>query len=483
MSNAGEAIGDRVLVVDDDSSIGHLMDAILRREGYEPAICTHPHEALDVLEKERFGLVFVDINLPEMNGLELGSNIKKRDPTTEVVFITGHGSFENAIQAIRIGAYDYLRKPFGIDEMHLCLRRFEERQALKKQIKHAEQRYSDLVENIPSILFVVQKDFRLEFINRASQSILGYFPQEALDNPDWFLERIHPTDVGRMKRLFLSAFQSRGSQFSAECRLIHRDGHLIHGMIRSISPIESENKQGVDRLEGIILDITDRIFGEQARVQKERLNTLDSISAEVAHAIRNPLVSIGGFARRIQNKLPELPEGKIILRESKRLEEILSRITAYLKPVDMEYEKCSVNEVIRDCVKDLSSEINREGLECQLDLSPSLSVAYLDRDLVSQIFAELIRNALEKSAEPGTVYIRTFEGEDNLHVEFKNPAAELELKNPEQPLMPFDDSEQETSLSLSYRLLRNMGGLLSFARDRSDMIFTVSLPKRLQPAS
>jgi len=289
----------KILVVDDDPSIGQLMADFLHNEGYQPVIYSQPQEALRFSIKNKFG------------------------PPCEVVSVTGYGSFDNAVQALKIGAYDYLRKPFGVNELNLCLKRFQERQALKEQVQVAEQRYFHLVQNIPSLVFVIYKDLSLEFINRACEAMLGYTPEEAMGDPKWFQERVHSSDFERIRRLLFSAFQSHNSRFSAECRLIHRDGHLIHAMVGSIALTKSEKDLEVDRLQCMIVDITDRVFLEKAVIQKEKLKILGSISAEVAHEIRNPLVSIGGFARRLRKRFPELPEGDIILSESERLEKML----------------------------------------------------------------------------------------------------------------------------------------------------------------
>ncbi|MBW1916263.1 MAG: response regulator, partial [Deltaproteobacteria bacterium] len=224
----------KILVVDDDPSIGQLMADFLHNEGYQPVIYSQPQEALRFSIKNKFGLAFIDINMPGMSGLELASRLKEQDPLCEVVFVTGYGSFDNAVQALKIGAYDYLRKPFGVNELNLCLKRFQERQALKEQVQVAEQRYFHLVQNIPSLVFVIYKDLSLEFINRACEAMLGYTPEEAMGDPKWFQERVHSSDFERIRRLLFSAFQSHNSRFSAECRLIHRDGHLIHAMVGSI---------------------------------------------------------------------------------------------------------------------------------------------------------------------------------------------------------------------------------------------------------
>ena len=150
MPSVENAPGIKIMIVDDDPSIGDLISDFLHTQGITPVICTHPQQALDLIKTEPFNLAFIDINMPEMDGLELTTNLKKETPLLEVVFITGFGTFDNAIQAIKVGAYDYLRKPFGISELNLCIKRFQERMELKERVKKVEQRYYNLVQNIPS---------------------------------------------------------------------------------------------------------------------------------------------------------------------------------------------------------------------------------------------------------------------------------------------------------------------------------------------
>lgn len=468
----------KILVVDDDPSIGRLMADFLSKEGYQPVIHNEPQAALEMAEKDRFALAFVDINMPEMSGLELASELKKKDPLGEVVFITGYGSFDNAIQALKIGAYDYLRKPFGINELHLCLRRFHERYALKEKVRLAEQRYFHLVQNIPSIVFVIDRDFRLDFINRACEGMLGYSPEEAMSDPLWLLGRIHSNDLEQVKEFFLSAFSSSNARFSGECRLVHKDGHVIHAIVGSMAQESTEQPIKSNKLQGIIVDITDRVFLEKSRVQKEKLKILSSISAEVAHEIRNPLVSIGGFARRLRKKFPELPEGDIILRESKRLEDMLQRLEEYLKPVEISYEECSINSILIHCMERLTSELEHNGSTYQLNLDKSTAVVSIDKDILERIFIELILNAIKEMNGGGILSIRTFESDNSLHVEFKSKGQKIETKDSEPFFMPFSERDQAVGLPISYRLIKIMGGLLSFSRSESDMIFTVSIPKK-----
>jgi two-component system sensor histidine kinase HydH len=476
MPSPQKPIPEAVLVVDDDPTICHLLGDVLRTEGYQPVICLHPRDALALSATESFGLAFVDINLPDMSGLDLAARIKEHDPEREVVFITGSGTIENAVRAIKMGAYDYLSKPFTLMEFTLCLKRFQERRLLKERIQLAEQRYFDLVQNIPLLVYVLTEDFRLDFINQACLPILGFTPEEAMQTPNWFLERIHTEDRRVITGVFRKVFALGGVPATVEGRLLHKHGHPIHAIIKSI-PYYGCAGNGPDKcLEGIIVDITDHVFLERALVQKEKLKTLGAISAEVAHEIRNPLVSIGGFARRLQTKHPELHEVEIIVRESQRLEKILDRIRNYLRPVEMRQEECSVNPIIRDCIELLAPEIDHRRVTCRLQLAAGQPVVYADRDVLSQVFINLIRNALIAMEKEDVLTIRSFASEQNIHVEFRNQSRKPKINNPELLFLPFDEGGQSIGLPLCYRLVKSMGGLLAFSEELEHVTFMVSLP-------
>ena len=467
----------KIMIVDDDPSIGDLISAFLLRDGHTPVICTHPQQALDLIKTESFHLAFIDINMPEMDGIELTANLKKENPLLEVVFITGFGTFDNAIQAIKVGAYDYLRKPFGISELNLCIKRFQERMALKERVKRAEQRYYNLVQNIPCMVFVVRDNFELDFINRACEPMLGFTVEDATSAAGWLLERIHPEDRHRIRETFSRAFLSQNLRFSEECRMIHRDGHLIHVMIGSITGPKILSASSVNTLKGMIVDITDRVFLEKEIIQKEKLKLLRSISEEVAHGIRNPLMSIGGFARRLRKRFADLPEGDIILNESKRLENILKRIAEYLKPVEVNYQECFVNALVSACVEDYLVEVTGRKVNIRLNLDDSLSPIKTDRDIIVGIFSELIRNSGKDIENGNELSIKTYESDNKCHIEFKNKVTSLRAEDPDLFFLPFNSSEKGIGLPLSYRLLKDIGGLLSYSQEEKEKVFTVSLPK------
>jgi C4-dicarboxylate-specific signal transduction histidine kinase len=246
--------------------------------------------------------------------------------------------------------------------------------------------------------------------------------------------------------------------------------------------VEERTAELVMTNEQLRMEIEERERLAKALTQNEKLNTLSTIAAEVAHEIRNPLVCIGGFARRLQKKFPDLQECDIILRESQRLEKILSRIGDYLKPVEIRLREYPVNKIIAECVDLLFPEMERRRVKCRLNLDPRQYVVYVDPKILARILINLIRNATEAVYKEGNLTISTFESGQDIHIEIKNHPPGPQIKHPEALFMPFaEEGGQSIGLPICYRLLRDMGGLLSFAQDKDFKAFTVSLSKGIQP--
>jgi two-component system response regulator AtoC len=136
----------RVLIVDDEQNLRHMLQTLLKREGYEPIGVSSVDGALRELEAHPFDIVITDLRMPGQSGMDLVDEIRRRNLTTTVVVMTAYGSRDIAIEAMKHGAYDYISKPFEADELVLLLRKAEERerlfrenQTLHKQIRAGGQ--------------------------------------------------------------------------------------------------------------------------------------------------------------------------------------------------------------------------------------------------------------------------------------------------------------------------------------------------------
>jgi two-component system, response regulator, stage 0 sporulation protein F len=113
----------RILVVDDEENARTALSKILAREGYEVASAGNGYEALNYLRGKEVELIITDINMPEMNGLSLLRELSRSHPESNVIMVTAYGEVESYIEAMNLGAFEYINKPVKIDELKKIIRK------------------------------------------------------------------------------------------------------------------------------------------------------------------------------------------------------------------------------------------------------------------------------------------------------------------------------------------------------------------------
>lgn len=160
----------RILVVDDEESIREFLDIMLRKEGYEVTLAEDGARALDILKKKSFDMIISDLQMPNVTGLELLKQVRDSYPDMTFMIITAFGTTESAVEAMKLGAYDYITKPFKIDEVRINIanalksKNLEvENRVLKKELKK-EFNFQNLVGNSETMHRIY------DLIQRVSQS-------------------------------------------------------------------------------------------------------------------------------------------------------------------------------------------------------------------------------------------------------------------------------------------------------------------------
>jgi len=157
----------KVLIVDDLEEARWVLSNLIQLAGFEPVMATNGEEALARIRQEAPDVVLLDVRLPDMDGFEVLTRAKAHDKTVPVVMVTAYGKTQDAVRAIRAGAYDYLAKPFINEDIVLTVRRALEEKALRRQLRQ----FRDLPRHAGSLLDSMGKSAAVQRILREVEQV------------------------------------------------------------------------------------------------------------------------------------------------------------------------------------------------------------------------------------------------------------------------------------------------------------------------
>ena len=123
----------KLLVIDDEENMRHMLTAILSRHGYELELAANAKEGLTLLREKKFDFVLCDIKMPVMDGMEFLRRVAQVEHDATIIMMSAYGSVDSAIEAMQLGAYDYISKPFKAEEILLVLKKAQERERLQRE--------------------------------------------------------------------------------------------------------------------------------------------------------------------------------------------------------------------------------------------------------------------------------------------------------------------------------------------------------------
>ena len=201
-------LSERILILDDEASVLHVLETHLTDLGHECRSTTQPAEALEILRKERFSLLISDLRMPEMSGLEVVDHAKQIDPDLAVVIVTALVEVNTAIDAMREGVDDYLLKPFNLADIEkstsralekrkflLESRSYEEKlesrldkatvdlERVNTELRTTKQYLEDLLDSTLDSIISTNRSDAIEFANQGAAAMLGYDTPEFTQMP------------------------------------------------------------------------------------------------------------------------------------------------------------------------------------------------------------------------------------------------------------------------------------------------------------
>ncbi len=251
----------KILVIDDDSSLRNSLADILQAKGFEAATAATGGAALTRVEQQEIDVALIDLRLDDMPGLDVLRGVKQRSPDTECILLTGHASQDSAIEAINLGAYSYVQKPFDVDHLMLTIRRAAEKRASGKALIESQGRYHTFLNATADIAFLKDEQLRFIFVNEATARFFGIPIEQIIGRDDFALMEPQVADGCRQS----------DQQALAENKTVTRL-ETVNGRIYESRKFPVPLQDGRVGVGGYIRDVTEQIQAEaQARLQSTAL--------------------------------------------------------------------------------------------------------------------------------------------------------------------------------------------------------------------
>jgi two-component system, cell cycle sensor histidine kinase and response regulator CckA len=280
----------KLLIVDDEQLIRLNLRAMLEDLGYLVIEASNGQEGLDAFDLERPDLVLADLRMPVMDGRAMIAKLYDKSPETPVIVISGTGTVRDAIDALRLGAWDYIAKPVDVldsDGLDIIIKRAIDKARLirenrlyreqleelvrerTKELYESENRYRRLLESVTSYVYTVaiKKDIpTLTVHSPGCMAVTGFSPEEYIADPDLWLKMVHEDDRPLLLEMSRRILNEKFS-ISFEYRINHKEGS-VRWVNNTLVPHRNAGAQLLS-YDGIVVDITDRKLAESALRESE----------------------------------------------------------------------------------------------------------------------------------------------------------------------------------------------------------------------
>ena len=350
----------------------------------------------------------------------------------------------------------------------------EERvEARTQELVEEKEKYETLVEHAPLIVYRIEPDGTTVYVNRVVEEILGYTPTEVIADREFWTRITHPEDKQKVAK-HLRGCLVEGREFLLEYRGNHKDGREVF-LLNHAMPLTGREGR-VLAVDGIIVDVSERKRLQEQIIQTEELKTLSNVSARLAHEIRNPLTSAGGFARRLLQEMDEdnsqRKKVEIIVHEVRRLEQILKMILSYVRPVPLEFSEVDLNALIKEAINESVEKFHSRGIEVGLELDERLPVILADRSHLSRALERILHQACKHMPERSRLKVATARNGEAV-VRLSYPGLHLADDDMEHFFYPFvaeELGEADLELPMTKVVIHKHGGIINITREDDGQI-------------
>ncbi len=404
----------KILLIDDEEAIVRLLSMSLRSDGYDVVTALSGEEGLQTFQEESPELVLTDIKMPGMDGIEVLQRIKELQPDAEVIIITGHGDIDNAIEALKFGASDFINKPVRDEVLSVALQRAEEKRAMKIQLKEYTQNLelkvreatqevrrksnflAKLIGSSNDAIIATDKDQTIVIYNPSAECILGYSSEEVIAK-----QKI--TDL--LPEVIEPLFSQKPADMSQTCDLDRaevlvkdKDGSSIPVYIYATPLFEKNELVGTVTF---LQDLREIKRLERELVSAERLAAIGQTIAGVAHGVKNILHGFKGGSYLVDLGINKGDDSKLkkgwdmIQRNIGRTSDLVMDLLTYSKEREPDFQECNPNAIIEDVCEVMQDRADKHDVKLTTELDASIKSVIMDPHTIHQCLTNLITNAID----------------------------------------------------------------------------------------
>lgn len=410
----------KVLLIEDNAGLARLTQKRLEREGYQVDIATDGEEGVKMYNEGRYDVMLVDQSMPVYDGLEVMRIIDSEESLPPTIMITGTGDEKTAVEAMKLGALDYIVKdveggyleliPSVIESVLRQERLAKEKQQALEKLRKSEVRYRSLFEGVPIGLYRTKPDGKFIEVNSVLIKILGYPDKETLLNSN-----VDDRYVGvKGHKQWHNLMKQQGIVNELEIQWRRQDGSVI--WVRENTRAVRDEKGKILYYDGAVEDITKQRKMEQELRKSHKLESVGVLAGGIAHDFNNLLTSILGninlakmysSEEKVVDRLEESEKASLHARD---LVQKLLTFSRGGKPV---IKTTFIAELLKDSVEFVLSGSN---VRCEFSIPDNLWLVDVDKGQIRQVINNLVMNADEAMPEGGTIYVQA----ENVNVESEN---------------------------------------------------------------
>ncbi|MBU1162722.1 MAG: response regulator [Proteobacteria bacterium] len=485
----------KILIVDDEARMRDSLKVLLSNEGYNIQTGCNGREAIECLNKDSYDIVLLDMIMPGMNGSQVMDFIKCHYPDTPVIIMTGHASVESAVECLKMGAHDYLRKPFDFEQLLARVKNTIDQIKLKKEhelvngrLKVTEQRYRYLVDASPDIIYTLNPEGEITFINGAVESLLECKAEQLVNRH--YTDIVFKDDIDKAKYHFNERRTGPRATSGVELRIKKSDnGHdpekclIIELKSMGIydKPVNGTGKTFMGTY-GVARDVGDRKRLEAQLLQAQKMEAIGTLAGGIAHDFNNLLMGIMGRISLISHDIdlthPHYKHLKGIEDMVRRGSDLTRQLLGFAMGGKYEAKPTDINELISKC-SDIFGRTRKET-RIHTIFQKDVCAVEIDQSQIEQVLLNLFVNAWHAMPEGGDIFIHTknvtLNDEDVMHYGIKpgkyvmvsvtDTGVGMDEETQQHIFEPFFTTKKlgrGTGLGLAsaYGIIKNHGGIIN----------------------